>query len=166
MVSLLGVATRAVAGELVVGVVGSRLGNALGAVLVVALVISLISVGLRWRARRYPQPASPTPPEEQPVAGVVENLPHVAGFVGREDVLHEITSYDDGAVAVVGRRGVGTSACVKKAALLLAEEAADGACYLNLRAESTPLPARQVVAALARRFGGPVPTSDDPAEVR
>jgi tetratricopeptide (TPR) repeat protein len=111
---------REVIVDLVSEVVGGGLGSVFGnAVVAVALVAVLLPLAWGWWARRHPRPASPTPPEDEPDAGAVEDLPQVPGFVGRERALAFATRPRDGAVAVVGRRGVGTSACVKQAALLL-----------------------------------------------
>ncbi|MGH9214031.1 MAG: hypothetical protein ACRD2C_25665 [Acidimicrobiales bacterium] len=185
VVTFVGVTFRAVAGELVVDVVGGRLGNVIVLVLIGTLAISLLSLGITWWVRTHRAPPTPIPGEDQPPAGVVEDLPNVARFVGRGDALHFATSNTEGVAAIVGRRGVGTSACVKKAALELSSPTSapdhqargnadpspaeqpfpDGTHYLNLRRGNTALPPDQVIAALAVRFGGPVPTSGDAAEV-
>ncbi|MQA24439.1 MAG: hypothetical protein GEU94_02980 [Micromonosporaceae bacterium] len=89
--------------------------------------------------------------------GVLATLPSSENnVVGRGEAVSWIVEALDtaAAVAVVGRRGIGTSSCAIKAANEIARGLSDGqVAYLNLRAEGKRLSARAVLARLARRFG-------------
>ncbi|MER7442652.1 tetratricopeptide repeat protein [Micromonospora avicenniae] len=75
----------------------------------------------------------------------------VADLLGREQ-----------AVAVRGRRAVGTSACAIQAANRCRDDFPDGQYYLDLRPGGRPRSARQVLTALARILGTPPPVSARP----
>jgi AAA domain len=71
------------------------------------------------------------------------------------------------AVAVAGRRAVGTSSCAVQAANVIRERAPDDRIYyLDLRASGRRLSSREVLAALARAVGTAEPRSGRPAALR
>jgi hypothetical protein len=132
------------------------------------LWLAWLSVVLhRWVRRRHPElkPPEPPEPEPQPPAGTVTGLPPFPTFVGRMDDVSVVEAFVSATdrnpvVAVTGRRGVGTSACVKEVARRAHASFPGGVMYLNLRAGTRRLSARDATGALARCFGCKPPGSD------
>ncbi|MEJ3745910.1 tetratricopeptide repeat protein [Actinomycetes bacterium KLBMP 9797] len=131
-----------------------------------ALVAGIVLLTLEVRKRRAAEwePAPSVPPQP---AGVPTDLPYTYGFTGRDRDVAWITDTVDTehAVAVVGRRGVGTSACAVQAANNVRDRFPDGQVYVDLRAYGRPLRPRQVLAAVARKLGARPPRSGRPAEL-
>jgi tetratricopeptide (TPR) repeat protein len=159
-----------VAGAAGVEVLANRVSNlgwvtwpslGLAGVWIVALSVRQIR-GLRALERAAAEPA-PSVPAQPP--GGSRTLPYTSGFTGRdEDLLWLVDALStEHAVAVVGRRGVGTSSCAVQAANLIQPDFPHGQIYLDLRAAGRRLGARQVLAALARVAGTPPPRSRRPA---
>ena len=101
-------------------------------------------------------------------AGVSTELPRTSGFVGRRRELSAIgeAMLRFPAVAVVGRRGVGTSTCAVQAANQSTVDLSGGRFYLDLRPGGRPLAARQVLSALTTWAGvAPPPPSASPGEL-
>ncbi|WP_213456528.1 tetratricopeptide repeat protein [Rhizomonospora bruguierae] len=119
---------------------------------------------LDWRRRRLAQqqraadPAESVP-EQSP--GVPTDLPYTSGFTGRRADLDWIIAAleDEHAVAVVGRRAVGTSTCAVQAANVVRDRFDEGPVYLDLRGAGRQLSPRQVLGALGRKLGTPPPRS-------
>ncbi|MEU4337779.1 tetratricopeptide repeat protein [Micromonospora lupini] len=116
----------------------------------------------RRRAAREPGP-EPTDVVTAPPADV-PTLPYTAGFAGREEHVQAVLDLlaREHAVAVLGRRAVGTSACAVQAANLLRDEFPDGQYHFDLRRGGRPRSARQVLTALAGVLGTAPPTSGRP----
>lgn len=92
------------------------------------------------------------------------NLPYTAEFTGRDEHVDALVGLltREHAVAVLGRRAVGTSACAVQAANECREDFPEGQYYLDLRRRGRPRSARQVLTALARILGTAPPTSGRP----
>ncbi|MGN9767891.1 tetratricopeptide repeat protein [Micromonospora sp. SD12] len=134
----------------------AQLGSASAGVIVLGLAAAMI---VEWRRQRQ-QAAAPDDTEATPAAGA-PTLPWPAGFTGRAghvDAIIELLRKEH-AVAVVGRRAVGTSACAVQAANLCRDDFPDGQYYLDLRRGGRGLDARQVLTALARILGTRPPAS-------
>jgi tetratricopeptide (TPR) repeat protein len=158
-----------VASEIIANLLGSELGGLVW-LFVVTLVVGAVVIAVWETRRRRAQQASevegvPVVPPQP--AGVPSTLPYPSGFIGRtKHVAWVVDSLRaEHAVAVVGRRGVGTSACAVQAANLVRDQFPAGQVYLDLRAGGRPLPARQVLAALARRLGTSPPRRLRPASL-
>jgi tetratricopeptide (TPR) repeat protein len=159
-----------VAGSLVSGVTSELLANAfdlshLGPVTwvaVIAGVVGLVVFGYLQVRRTGEATVDGRTPAG---ATAATNLPHRDGLVGRDDDVAWAVAGLRGshAVALVGRRGVGTSSCALYAANQVRAEFPDGQFYLDLRPAGRPLTARGVLAALAAAFDSPVPASARPA---
>jgi tetratricopeptide (TPR) repeat protein len=133
---------------------------------VVAGGIALVAIGLLAMLEvlaRRPQmidpDIEPTPAVPAQPAGVTADLPYTTGFVGRQAVVGWLADAvrDDHAVALVGRRAVGTSACVVQAANTIRDEYL-AALYLDLRRTDArgaghPLRPREILNALCRKVG-------------
>ncbi|MFI7519607.1 tetratricopeptide repeat protein [Micromonospora globbae] len=158
-------------GTLVSGVVANLASNLLselaGSVLGPASIAVAVSGGIGWvifevRRRRADRQvgAEPTDVVAAPATGG-PTLPYPAGFTGRAEHVAAVVGLlaREHAVAVLGRRGVGTSACAVQAANLCREDFPDGHYYLDLRRGGRPASARQVLTALARILGTPPPVS-------
>lgn len=109
-------------------------------------------------AQRVGEPAESVP-EQRP--GVPTDLPYTSGFTGRRADLDWILAALEGehAVAVVGRRAVGTSTCAVQAANAVRDRYGEGPVYLDLRGGGRQLRPRQVLVALGRKLGTPPPRS-------
>ncbi|MEU7998368.1 tetratricopeptide repeat protein [Micromonospora sp. NPDC049060] len=134
----------------------AQLGSASAGVIVLGLAAAMI---VEWR-RQGQQAATPDDTEPPPVAGA-PTLPWPAGFTGRAGHVDAIIDLleKEHAVAVVGRRAVGTSACAIQAANLCRDDFPDGQYYLDLRRGGRRHDARQVLTALARILGTRPPAS-------
>lgn len=166
-----GSVSGAIATDLIADAVGSNFGPLTWLVaggLAAVAGIALIALEVRnRRAREWQRAAEPTPSVPQQPAGVPTDLPYTYGFAGRdEDVAWARQALaTEHAVALVGRRGVGTSACAVHAANTVRERFADGQVYLDLRAHGRPLRPRQVLAAVARKVGARPPRSPRAADL-
>ncbi|SCL73042.1 hypothetical protein GA0070606_6423 [Micromonospora citrea] len=134
----------------------AQLGSASAGVIVLGLAAATV---VEWRRQRQ-QAATTDDVEAAPAAGA-PTLPWPAGFTGRAGHVEAIIDLlkKEHAVAVVGRRAVGTSACAVQAANLCREDFPDGQYYLDLRRGGRPHSARQVLTALARILGTRPPVS-------
>jgi len=130
---------------------------------------------LTWqqvRSQRAAERAAvePAPAVQASPAGPATSLPYTSGFTGRGgDVRWIVDSLaTEHAVAVVGRRGVGTSSCAVQAANeIRAEKPENTVHYLDLRPDGRRLGAREMLGSLARAVDTPPPRSgraDDLAE--
>ncbi|GAA4682932.1 tetratricopeptide repeat protein [Phytohabitans rumicis] len=161
-----GIATNLIANE-----VGTNLGPLAWAVAgALATVAGTVLIVLEVRKRReleWQQASEPTPPVSPQPAGVPTDLPYISGFAGRtDDVTWARKALEtEHAVALVGRRGVGTSACAVQAANTVRDRFPDGQVYLDLRANGRPLRPRQVLAAVARKVGAARPRSPRAADL-
>jgi tetratricopeptide (TPR) repeat protein len=166
-----------VLGNVVANVFTSLLGIALGPVgravqpvsiaLVVAGVLALVVFEVRRHRADQHVSAEPTDLVAAPATGA-PTLPYLAGFTGRAEHVSAIvaTLAREHAVAVVGRRAVGTSSCAVQAANLCRDDFPDGQYYLDLRHGDRPRSARQVLTALARILGTDPPASGRPDALR
>jgi len=119
------------------------------------------------RSQRAKEEAAvePAPAVRPKPAGV----PFTSGFVGRTEDLAWIDAAleTEHAVALVGRRAVGTSSCAVQAANLIRErQEGHRIHYLDLRAGGRRMRDRAVVDALARAVGAAPPRSRRPAALR
>ncbi|MDT5035517.1 MAG: hypothetical protein QOE03_702, partial [Micromonosporaceae bacterium] len=107
------------------------------------------------RARGADRGAEPPPPVPVQPAGVPTDLPYTSGFIGRRTTVDWIADAvrAEHAVALIGRRAVGTSACVVQAANAVRSRYPDGQLYLDLRQAGRPLRPREVLDALCRKVG-------------
>jgi tetratricopeptide (TPR) repeat protein len=98
---------------------------------------------------------------------VPADLPSTYGFVDRDEDLAWVRAElaTEHAVAVVGRRGVGTSACAVQAANTVRDRFPDGQVYLDLRGYGHELRPRQVLGALTRKLGAGPPRSARAADL-
>ncbi|MCO1594325.1 tetratricopeptide repeat protein [Micromonospora sp. RHAY321] len=161
-------------GTLVSGVLGNLASNLLSelaaSVLGPASIVLVISGGVGFvvfemRRRRAAREVSPEPTDVVAVPATgAPTLPYPAGFTGRDEHVHAVLGLlaREHAVAVLGRRAVGTSACAVQAANLCREDFPDGQYYLDLRRGGRPRSARQVLTALAGVLGTAPPTSGRP----
>lgn len=138
----------------------AQLGSASAGVIVLGLAAAMI---VEWRRQRQ-QATTPDDTEPPPGAGAgagAPTLPWPAGFTGRAGHVDAIVDLleKEHAVAVVGRRAVGTSACAIQAANLCRDDFPDGQYYLDLRRGGRRHDARQVLTALARILGTRPPAS-------
>ncbi|MEV1333765.1 tetratricopeptide repeat protein [Micromonospora costi] len=161
-------------GTLVSGVAANLASNLLSeladSVLGPASIALALSGAVGWvvfevRRRRADRQVGvePTDVVAVPATGA-PTLPYPAGFTGREAHVAAVVELltREHAVAVLGRRGVGTSACAVQAANLCRDDFPDGHYYLDLRRGGRPRSARQVLAALARILGTAPPSSGRP----
>ncbi|MER7420581.1 tetratricopeptide repeat protein [Micromonospora peucetia] len=134
----------------------AQLGSASAGVIVLGLAAAVL---VEWRRQRQQAP-TPDDPEATPSVGA-PTLPWPAGFTGRAGHVDAIIDLleKEHAVAVVGRRAVGTSSCAVQAANLCREDFPDGQYYLDLRRGGRRHDARQVLTALARILGTRPPAS-------
>ncbi|MFC4016970.1 hypothetical protein ACFOW4_03295 [Micromonospora sp. GCM10011542] len=150
------------AGNLLSDLAVSVLGRASIALLVGGVLGLLVFAVRRRRAGREVGP-EPTEVVATPATGA-PTLPYPAEFTGRDDDLDAVVALlaREHAVAVLGRRAVGTSACAVQAANLSRDDFPDGQYYLDLRRGGRPRSARQVLTALARILGTTPPVSGRP----
>ncbi|MEU9510934.1 tetratricopeptide repeat protein [Micromonospora sp. NPDC048170] len=145
-----------VTGNLLSELSAAQLGSASAGVIVLGLAAGGV---VEWRRQRQ-QAATPDDAEAAPAVGA-PTLPWPAGFTGRAGHVDAIVGLlrKEHAVAVVGRRAVGTSSCAVQAANLCREDFPDGQYYLDLRRGGRRHDARQVLTALARILGTRPPAS-------
>jgi tetratricopeptide (TPR) repeat protein len=130
-----------------------------GAGVVIAGVLGTLEVRSR-RALESDAVVEPAPPVPVQEAWVPTDLPDTTGFVGRRAVVEWLadTVRTEHAVALLGRRAVGTSACVVQAANAVRSHYPDGQLYLDLRKTDRrgtvrSLRPREVIDALCRKTG-------------
>ncbi|KXK59370.1 hypothetical protein AWW66_24630 [Micromonospora rosaria] len=148
-----------VASNLLSTLADTLLGPASIVVAVVGAVASVVAEVHRRRAERQP-PAEPTDIVAAPATGA-PTLPYPVAFTGRAGQVDALVAAlrDEHAVAVVGRRAVGTSSCAVQAANLCRTEFPDGQFYVDLRRGGRPRSPREVLTALARILGTTPPAS-------
>ncbi|ASW55197.1 tetratricopeptide repeat protein [Plantactinospora sp. KBS50] len=164
-------------GTLLSGVLGNTLsdqlsslaGDVLGrASIAVAVLGGVASVAFEVRRRRRgPRYRLPEPTDTVSSSADTPTLPYPAGFTGRTDQVSAIRDAikREHAVAVLGRRAVGTSSCAVQAANLCREDFPDGQFYLDLRARGRRPRPREVLTALARILGTAPPPSSRQADL-
>ncbi|GAA3341767.1 hypothetical protein GCM10020358_34360 [Amorphoplanes nipponensis] len=130
-----------------------------GGGVVLAGVLATFEVRGR-RALQADAAVEPVPAVPVQEAGVPTDLPDTTGFVGRRTVVDWLAGAvrTEHAVALLGRRAVGTSACVVQAANAVRGHYPDGQLYLDLRktdrhGRARSLRPREVVDALCRKAG-------------
>ncbi|MGN9810098.1 hypothetical protein ACTMSW_12165 [Micromonospora sp. BQ11] len=145
-----------VTGNLLTDLSKTQLGSASAAVIVLGLAAGMF---VEWRRQRQGPAEGDDTAATSTVA--VPTLPWPAGFTGRSaDVAAVVDALGPKhAVAVVGRRAVGTSSCAIQAANLCRDDFPDGQYYLDLRRDGRARSARQVLTALARILGTRPPAS-------
>ncbi|WP_330467564.1 tetratricopeptide repeat protein [Micromonospora zamorensis] len=150
------------ASDLLSGLAASVLGPTSIALAVGGIVGFVVYEVRRRRADREVDP-EPTDVLTAPSTGA-PTLPYTAEFTGREDHVEAVLGLlaREHAVAVLGRRAVGTSACAVQAANLCRDDFPDGQYYLDLRQRGRAHSARQVLTALARILGTAPPVSGRP----
>ncbi|MET8467979.1 hypothetical protein ABZU93_33445, partial [Micromonospora zamorensis] len=150
------------ASDLLSGLAASVLGPTSIALAVGGIVGFVVYEVRRRRADREVDP-EPTDVLTAPSTGA-PTLPYTAEFTGREDHVEAVLGLlaREHAVAVLGRRAVGTSACAVQAANLCRDDFPDGQYYLDLRRRGRAHSARQVLTALARILGTAPPVSGRP----
>ncbi|MFI7490216.1 tetratricopeptide repeat protein [Micromonospora echinaurantiaca] len=154
-----------VAGNLLSELSVQVLGSASVGVVVLGLLASFV---VEWRRRRRGQPAEPDGTDaEAPAAAGTPTLPYQGTFTGRGDDVDAIVDALERkqAVAVVGRRAVGTSWYAIEAANRCRADFPDGQYHLDLRRGGRRQPPRQVLAALARILGTRPPASGRPDDL-
>ncbi|MER7457678.1 tetratricopeptide repeat protein [Micromonospora sp. NPDC126480] len=141
----------------------TQLGSASAAVIVLGLAAAVV---VEWRRYQRDQAAAPEPEESAPAVGA-PTLPWPAGLTGRADDVAAVVDAlrHEHAVAVVGRRAVGTSSCAVQAANLCREDFPDGCYYLDLRRRGRPRSAYHVLTALARILNTRAPASGRPDDL-
>ncbi|MET7879389.1 tetratricopeptide repeat protein [Micromonospora profundi] len=161
-------------GTLVSGVLGNLASNLLSELAAsvlgpasIALAVSGAAgfVVFEMRRRRAVRETAPEPTDvvTAPVTDV-PTLPYPAGFTGRDEHVRTVLGLlaHEHAVAVLGRRAVGTSACAVQVANLCRDDYPDGQYHLDLRRGGRPRTARQVLTALAGVLGTAPPASGRP----
>ncbi|MBX7266983.1 hypothetical protein KIF24_13760 [Micromonospora sp. Llam7] len=163
-----------VAGAGISALLGNVTGNLLSELSVTALgsaSLGLVVVGVaasflvEWRRRQQEQ--SLAADGEAPATSSAPTLPWPAGFTGRRGQAEAVAAMlaPEHAVAVVGRRAVGTSWCAVQAANLGRTDFPDGQYYLDLRRSGRARSPRQVLTALARILGTTPPRSGRPDDL-
>ncbi|GIH14115.1 hypothetical protein [Rugosimonospora africana] len=124
---------------------------------------------LQWRPRPEPSDGPGADAAEAVLTSSVggsTTLPYTSGFAGRDDDVAGIVEAleREHAVAVVGRRAVGTSSCAVEAANVIRQKPGrDEIYYLNLRPGGRRRNARWMLAELARAVGVAEPRNGLPA---
>jgi tetratricopeptide (TPR) repeat protein len=162
---------------LISGVLGNVASNALSdlagsvlgsASLALAVAGGIASVLFEVRRRRAERLNSTEPTETVSASSTgAPTLPYPAGFTGRAEQISAIVDAvkREHAVAVVGRRAVGTSSCAVQAANVCRDDYPDGQFYLDLRGRDRRRSTRDVLAALARILGTTPPRSGRPDDL-
>ncbi|MCW6005658.1 tetratricopeptide repeat protein [Micromonospora sp. CPCC 205371] len=165
---VIGSLSGGIATDLIADAVGSNLGTVTWLVAGgLAAVAAIVLLALEFRKRRATEWEEPPPPVPRQRAGVPTDLPYTYGFAGRDADVEWVREALEAehAVALVGRRGVGTSACAVQAANTVRDRFPDGQMYLDLRAYGRPMRPRQVLAAVARKLGARPPRSPRAADL-
>jgi tetratricopeptide (TPR) repeat protein len=161
------IAVGSVVGGIASNILADMIGPELGAITWIVAGAGALLAGvlatLEVRSRRALEAGAVVEPEPAvPVqeAWLPTDLPDTAGFVGRRTVVDWLAGAvrSEHAVALLGRRGVGTSACVVQAANAVRAHYPDGQLYLDLRktdrsGTARSLRPREVVDALCRKAG-------------
>ncbi|MER7169003.1 hypothetical protein ABT336_23415 [Micromonospora sp. NPDC000207] len=160
VLTLVGGVLGNVASNLLSELADTLLGPASIAVAVVGAVAAVV-IELRRRRTERTDPADPTDVVTAPSTGA-PTLPYPAGFTGRVGQVDAVVTLlrTTHAVAVVGRRAVGTSACAVQAANLCRDEFPDQQYYLDLRRGGRQRSPREVLTALARILGTTAPAGE------
>ncbi|MEV1108219.1 tetratricopeptide repeat protein [Micromonospora sp. NPDC049751] len=168
VVSLLGGVLGNVGINLLSELVSSALGPAaelLGPASIVIGLVGAIGFAVYAHQRRAGRETGPEPTEvvSTPVEDV-PTLPYTAGFTGRDEHVRAVLDLlgREHAVAVLGRRAVGTSACAIEAANLCRADFPDGQYHFDLRRGGRRRSPRQVLTALAGVLGSAPPVSGRP----
>lgn len=129
---------------------------------VVTVMLAVLVLVIAAYLRQIP-PGRPVEPVEtaQPWE-LLELPPRVSGFVGRREERRQVlaAARRRPAVAIVGERGVGTSALLSIVAHALRGGYHDGQVYLDLRGSGRPLTVEQVLGRVCRKLGLAVPGCD------
>jgi len=161
------IAVGSVAGGIASNILADMIDENLGALTWItaglAVVIAGVLATLEVRSRRagITDPAvEPAPAVHVHEAWVPTDLPDTTGVVGRKAVVDWLADAvrTEHAVALLGRRAVGTSACVVQAANLVRSHYPGGQLYLDLRktdrrGAARTLRPREVLDALCRKVG-------------
>ncbi|MFI7546798.1 hypothetical protein [Actinoplanes sp. NPDC049599] len=152
-----------IASNMLADMIGPHVGAVAWILAGAGVVVAGVLAGFEVRSRRALEhravvdPAPAVPVQE---AGVPTDLPDTTGFVGRRAVVDWLADAvrTEHAVALLGRRAVGTSACVVQAANVVRPQFPDGQLYLDLRktdrgGAARSLRPREVVDALCRKVG-------------
>ncbi|TDC77902.1 tetratricopeptide repeat protein [Micromonospora sp. KC606] len=152
-----------VAGNLLSELSVAVLGSASIGVVLLGLLASFV---VEWRRRQRDHVAEPDD-AETPAAAGTPTLPYPAGFTGRTGEVDAVAEAlrREHAVAVVGRRAVGTSWCAVQAANRCRADFPDGQYHLDLRRGGRRRSPRQVLTALARILGTRPPVSGRPDDL-
>lgn len=167
------IAIGSVAGAIASNILADLIDRNLGAVswitggvaVVVAGLLAAFEVRSR-RAREAERAAEPAPAVPVQQAGQPTGLPETTVFIGRGSTVDWLVEQvrTEHAVALTGRRAVGTSACVVHAANKVRDDFPDDRIvYLDLRGSGRsrrPLQPRQVLDALCRKIGIDGPATD------
>ncbi|MFI7026920.1 hypothetical protein ACIBMZ_29830 [Micromonospora sp. NPDC049900] len=158
-----------VLGAGVSALLGNITGNLLSELSVTALGSASLGVAalgvaasflVEWRRRQRAERSATDHAVTSATSGA-PTLPRSDGFTGRRGQAEAVVELLDPkhAVAVVGRRAVGTSWCAIQAANLCRSEFPDGQYYLDLRRGGRARSPREVLTALARVLGTAPPRS-------
>ncbi len=162
-----------VAGGAVTAVLGNAAGNLLSELFVTVVgsaSLGLVVIGVaalcvvEWRRRQREQAGAA---DDTSPTSTAPTLPWPAGFTGRRGQVEAVVTLlaPEHAVAVVGRRAVGTSWCAIQAANLCRTDFPDGQYYLDLRRGGRARSPREVLSALARILGTTPPRSGRPDDL-
>ncbi|WFE42837.1 tetratricopeptide repeat protein [Verrucosispora sp. WMMD1129] len=168
-------AAGGVVGAGVSAVLGNVTGNLLSELSLTVLgsaSLGLAALGVaasflvEWRRRQREQLLAGEEAEAQ-AGSSAPTLPWPAGYTGRQGQAEAVVAMlaPEHAVAVVGRRAVGTSWCAIQAANLSRADFPDGQYYLDLRRGGRARSPREVLAALARIVGTRAPRSGRPDDL-
>ena len=161
------IAVGSVAGGIASNILADLIDDNLGAITWitagVAVVIAGVLATLEVRSHRAPEPdelVEPKPAVPVQKAWVPTDLPDTVGFVGRRGAVQWLADAvrSEHTVALLGRRAVGTSACVVQAANAVRNDYPGGQLYLDLRktdrhGTARSLRPREVLDALCRKAG-------------
>ncbi len=155
-----------VVNEILSDLVKPWLDKALGYPVVTVTLAVLVLVFAAYL--RQISPAKPVEPVEpaQPWE-LLELPPRVSGFVGRRAERTRVlaAARRRSAVAIVGERGVGTSALLSIVAHAVRGRYHDGQVYLDVRGSGQPLTVDQVLGRVCRKLGLAVPGCDRPSDL-
>ncbi|GIJ80983.1 Tetratricopeptide repeat-containing protein [Micromonospora phaseoli] len=168
-------AAGGMAGAAISAVLGNVTGNLLSELSVTALgsaSLGLAVIGVaasflvEWRRHQREQLLTGDD-GVAPATSSAPTLPWPAGFTGRRGQAEAVVAMlaPEHAVAVVGRRAVGTSWCAVQAANLSRADFPDGQYYLDLRRGGRARSPQEVLIALARIVGTAAPRSGRPDDL-
>jgi tetratricopeptide (TPR) repeat protein len=152
-----------IASNILADLIDPTLGAITWIIAAAGVVITAVLATIEVRGRRAlvaDAAAEPDPAVPVQEAWVPTDLPYTTGFVGRGAVVDRLATLirTEHAVALLGRRAVGTSACVVQAANDVRDLGPDGQLYLDLRktdrrGQARALRPREVIDALCRKVG-------------